>query len=105
MNRIPRAVYTKELRDEAVELALTEGVGVSEAPRRLSIPIKTLANWVRAAKVGKLNDVGRHQKPLTEVGVELARVKRELLEVKMERDLLKKFATYVYHCAVAVKEM
>ncbi|WP_260433653.1 hypothetical protein [Burkholderia cenocepacia] len=30
MNRIPRAVYTKELRDEAVKLALTEGVGVSE---------------------------------------------------------------------------
>ncbi|MBR8347686.1 hypothetical protein [Burkholderia ambifaria] len=30
MNRIPRSVYTKELRDEAVKLALTEGVGVSE---------------------------------------------------------------------------
>ncbi|MBR8008807.1 transposase, partial [Burkholderia vietnamiensis] len=65
MNRIPRAVYTKELRDEAVKLALTEGVGVSEASRRLSIPIKTLANWVRAAKAGKLKDVGRHQRPLT----------------------------------------
>jgi transposase len=26
--------------------------------------------------------------------VELAQVKRELAEVKMERDLLKKFATY-----------
>jgi len=25
MKRIPRAVYTKELRDEAVKLALTEG--------------------------------------------------------------------------------
>ncbi|MBR8004905.1 transposase, partial [Burkholderia vietnamiensis] len=65
MNRIPRAVYTKELRDEAVKLALAEGVGVSEASRRLSIPIKTLANWVRAAKAGKLKDVGRHQRPLT----------------------------------------
>jgi len=66
-NRIPRAVYTKELRDEAVKLALTEGVGISEASRRLSIPIKTLANWVRAAKAGKLKDVGQHQKPLTEM--------------------------------------
>ena len=94
MNRIPKAVYTKELRDEAVKLALTEGVGVSEASRRLSIPIKTLANWVRAAKTGKLKDVGRHQKPLTEMEAERAQVKRELAEVKMERDLLKKFATY-----------
>ncbi|RZF26050.1 transposase [Paraburkholderia sp. UYCP14C] len=31
MNRIPKAVYTKEFREEAVKLAMTEGVGVSEA--------------------------------------------------------------------------
>ncbi len=29
MNRIPKAVYTREFREEAVKLALTEGVGVS----------------------------------------------------------------------------
>jgi transposase len=94
MNRIPRAVYTKELCDKAVKLALTEGVGVSEASRRLSIPIKMLANWVRAVRAGKLKDVGRYQKPLTEMEAELAQVKRELAEIKMECDLLKKFATY-----------
>jgi transposase len=53
MNRIPKAVYTKELREEAPTLAMTEGVGVSEAARRLSISMKTLANWVRAGE-------GRH---------------------------------------------
>ena len=37
MKRIPKAVYTKEFREEAVNLALTDGVGVSEAARRLSI--------------------------------------------------------------------
>jgi transposase len=89
MNRIPKAVYTKEFREEAVKLAMTEGVGVSEAARRLSISMKTLANWVRAAKAGKLERVGQHQKPLTEIEAELGRVKRELAEVKMERDLLK----------------
>ncbi|RQU98672.1 IS3 family transposase, partial [Burkholderia cenocepacia] len=93
MNRIPRAMYAKELCDEAVKLALTEGVGVSEAPQLLSIPMKTLANWVRAARASKLKDVGRHQKPLTEMEAELAQVKRELAEVKIESDLLKKFAT------------
>jgi transposase len=89
MNRIPKAVYTKEFREEAVKLALTEGVGVSEAARRLSIPMKSLANWVRAAKAGRLGKVGQQQKPLTELEMELNRVKRELAEVKMERDLLK----------------
>jgi transposase len=94
MNRIPKAVYTKEFREEAVKLAMTEGVGVSEAARRLSISMKTVANWVCAAKAGKLERVGQHQKPLTEIEAELGRVERELAEVKMERDLLKKFATY-----------
>ena len=94
MNRIPKAVYTKEFREEAVKLATTDGVGVSEAARRLSISMKTLANWVRAAKAGKLENVGQYQKPLTEIESELGRVKRELAEVRMERDLLKKFATY-----------
>ena len=89
MNRIPKAVYTKEFREEAVKLAQTEGVGVSEAARRLSIPMKSLANWVRAAKAGKLKTVGQGQKPLTDLEMELNRVKRELAEVKMERDLLK----------------
>ena len=44
MSRMPRAVCTKALRDEAVSLALTEDGGVSEASRRVSIPIDTLAN-------------------------------------------------------------
>jgi transposase len=47
MNQIPKAVYTKEFREEAVKLALTEGIGVSEAARRLSIPMKSLANCAR----------------------------------------------------------
>lgn len=94
MKRIPKAVYTKEFREEAVKLAMTDGVGVSEAARRVSISMKTLANWVRAAKDGKLKNVGQTQKPLTEIEAELGRLKRELAEVKMERDLLKKFATY-----------
>jgi transposase len=34
------------------------------------------------------------QRPLTEVELELAKTKRELAEVKMERDLLKKAAAY-----------
>ena len=35
-----------------------------------------------------------YKRPLTEIEMELARVKRELAEVRMERDLLKKAAAY-----------
>ena len=62
MNRIPTAVYTKEFREEALKLAMTGGVGVTEAGRRLSISTKTLANRVHAARAGKLGSAGQHQR-------------------------------------------
>jgi transposase len=43
---------------------------------------------------GELSSVGKTKKTLSETELELARVRRELAEVKMERDLLKKAAAY-----------
>jgi transposase len=71
-----------------------EGLNPQEAAKRLSLPSSTLSNWLRAAKNGKLSEIGKTQRPLTEIELELARTKRELAEVKMERDLLKKAAAY-----------
>ena len=51
-------------------------------------------NWVKANKAGKLGEIGKTYRPLTEIEMELARTKRELAEVKMERDILKKAAAY-----------
>jgi transposase len=94
MERIPRAVYTKELREEAVKLVTEGGLSIPEVGRRLSIATSTIRYWVKASREGKLPEVGRHQRPVTEVEMELARVKRELAQVKMERDILKKAAAY-----------
>ena len=54
----------------------------------------TLGYWVKAQRAGKLGDVGKTYRPLTEVEMDLARTKKELAEVKMERDILKKAAAY-----------
>ena len=94
MERIPKAIYTKELREEAVKLITEGGLSIPEVGRRLSVAASTLRYWVKANREGKLKDVGKQQRPLTEVEMELARVKRELAEVRMERDLLKKAAVY-----------
>jgi transposase len=94
MERIPNAVYTKELREEAVKLVREGGLSIPEAGRRLSIAPSTLRYWVKASGEGKLKDVGKQQKPLTEVEMELAGVKRELAQVRMERDFLRKAAAY-----------
>ncbi len=47
----------------------------------MSLPPGTLKNWVYAARQGNLAAVGKNQKPLTDLEMELARVKRELAEV------------------------
>jgi len=92
--RIPHGKYTREFREEAIKLVTEEGLGITEAARRLSIPSNTLDNWYRKYKAGKLGDIGKNYRPLTEVEIELARTKKELAEVKMERDILKKAAAY-----------
>ena len=94
MEKIPRAIYTKELREEAVKLVTESGLKIPEVGRRLEIAPSTLRYWVTVEREGKLSDVGRRQKPLTEVEMELARVKRELAITKAERDILKKAAAY-----------
>lgn len=94
MERIPYRNYTREFREEAVKLVTEGKLSIPEVGRRLSVPPSTLSTWVKASKAGKLVDVGKSQRPMTEVELEMSRLKRELAEVKMERDLLKKTAAY-----------
>jgi len=91
---IPQGRYTKEFREEAVKLVTEEKLSLPEAARRLSLPPSTIGNWVKACKEGRLGEVGKTYRPLTEIEMELARTKKELVETKMERDILKKAAAY-----------
>ena len=94
MKGVPRGRYTKEFREEAVKLVTGEGLSWAEAAHRLSLPASTLANWVKAARARRLGDVGKGYRPLTDIEMELARTKKELVEARMERDILKKAAAY-----------
>ena len=94
MKGIPQGRYTKEFREEAVKLVTEEKLSLPEAARRLSLPPSTLGNWLRASNEGRLGEVGKTLRPLTQIEMDLARTKKELTEVKMERDILKKAAAY-----------
>ncbi|MCD6567172.1 MAG: transposase [Dehalococcoidia bacterium] len=94
MKGILQGRYTKEFREEAVKLVTEEKLSLPRAARRLSLPPSTLTTWVRAYKEGKLGEIGKTYRPLTEIEMELARTKKELVEAKMERDILKKAAAY-----------
>jgi transposase len=94
MERIPHGKYTKEFREEAVQLVTQEQLSIPEAARRLNLPPSTLENWMRKYRAGKLGEVGKNYRPLTDTEMELARLKRENAELRMERDILKKAAAY-----------
>ncbi len=94
MKRGPQGRYSKEFREEAVKLVTEEGLSVPEAGRRLSLPPSTIANWVKQFKAGRLGEIGKTYRPLTEIELELAKVKKENATLRMERDILKKAAAY-----------
>ncbi|HDH34295.1 MAG TPA: transposase [Nitrospirae bacterium] len=94
MKKIPYGKYTKEFRLETVKLVTDGGLSIPEASRRLSLAPSTLTNWVKAYKAGKLEEVGKNHRQLNDKEMELMLLKRELAEVKMERDILKKATAY-----------
>ena len=94
MEKLPRQVYTREFREQAVELVTRDGLGITEAARRLSLSPKTLTNWVRRAKSGEPPAARVPRREVTEAEAELSRLRRENAELRMERDILKKASAY-----------
>jgi transposase-like protein len=94
MKGVPYGKYTPEFRQEAVQLVIREKISISEAARRLKLPVNTLDKWVKKYNDGKLGEIGKNYRPLTETEMEIARLKKENAELRMERDILKKAAAY-----------
>ncbi len=92
MAKVPYGRYTQELKQQAVNMALQDGIGVAETARRLSVPLKTLANWV--ARYRDDAQVFTAKPGVSEAEAELARLKKENAQLRMERDILKKAAAY-----------
>ena len=93
MEKVPKGVYTKEFKEEAVKLVAEAGLSIPEVGRRLSVGKSTIEYWVRQARKGSLS--GTHgKKPVTAEEMEVARLRREVAELKMERAILKNAAAY-----------
>ncbi len=86
--------YTPEFRAEAVKLVLAQGLSLEEAAQRISMPKGTLANWVSSAKRGSAGTVMPGSRTVPELEAEVARLRKELAETRMERDVVKKAAAY-----------
>jgi transposase len=72
---------------------LDQGLSHLEASRRLSIPKGTLANRVSNAKGGH-QPAAPGARTVPEPEAEIARLRKELAEVRLERDVVKKAVAY-----------
>jgi len=86
-----RRSFTDEFRASAVALVLEEGKTVAQVARDLDLTPSGLRGWVEQARA----DRSKGKTGLTtEERAELAQLRKENRELKMEREILKKAAAF-----------
>jgi transposase len=89
--RRPRRTFTEEFREGAVRLVLAEGKTVAEVARNLDLTPSGLQGWVNQARA----DLTKGKTGLTtQEREELAKLRKENRELRMERDILKKATAF-----------
>jgi transposase len=85
-----RGKYPKEFRRDAAALVIDQKRTVVDVARELGVVEQTLGNWVRQERV----DRGEREGLTTEEHEEMARLRREVKRLTMERDLLKRSVAF-----------
>ena len=85
-----RRRYTKEFKKESIELLLRSGKSASRIATDLGISQDLLYRWKREYETHEEKAFPGQGNPIE---AELFRLKRELADVTMERDILKKAVT------------
>ncbi len=87
-----RRQFTAEFKSEAVQLAQSPGQSIARVAKDLGIGEGNLRNWIKQAEV----DAGKGpQGALTTAEKEeLTVLRREIKQLRMEREILRKAATY-----------
>ena len=85
--RRPRRQFSDEFKEGAVRLVLDEGKTVGAVARELDLTASALGGWVRQARADRTKGKSGLMKEERE---ELARLRKENRELRLERDLLKK---------------
>ena len=89
--RRPRRRFTPEFKAGAVRLVLDEGKTIGAVARELDLVPSALGTWVARAQA----DRTRGKTGLTsEERIELAQLRKENRDLRMERDILKKAAAF-----------
>ena len=92
MAKRKRRSFTREFKAETVRLVLGGGKSVPEVARDLDLTESALRLWVHQAKVDR--GQGNPGELTTAEREELQRLRREVKNLRMEREILKKAAAF-----------
>ena len=81
-----RRQFTGEFREGAVRIVRETGRPIAQVARELGINAGTLGNWVAKDRAGR----GDRQQLSEDERAELARLRKENTELRMQRDVLKR---------------
>jgi transposase len=88
-----RRSFTKEFKLEAVKLITERGVSILQASRDLGLHNTTLGKWVKEFADNPQQAFPGHGQMKPEQA-EIERLRKEVVKLKAERDILKKAAAY-----------
>ena len=87
-----RRKFTPEFKEGAVRLVIDEGRSLTEVARDLDLTHSGLSLWVKQARADR--GIGKRGVLTTAEREELARLKKENRELRIEREILKKAAAF-----------
>lgn len=83
--------YTLEFKQSSVKLAIESDLPVSQTAKNLGIKPATLYTWINQYSKSKENSAVHTNESIQE---ELKRLKKEVVRLTQERDILKKATAY-----------
>ena len=86
-----RRTFSREFKLEAVRLVTERGVAVAQAAKDLDVHENVLRKWVRELREEPQEAFPGNGKQKAQ-DIEIARLRKEVAKLKMERDILKKAA-------------
>ena len=86
-----RRSFTDEFKAGAVRLVLDEGKTISQVGRDLDVAQSVIGNWVKQERADRSNG---KTGLTTEERAELVKLRKEVRDLRMQRDLLKKAAAF-----------
>ncbi len=91
---VRRKQYTKKYKLDAISLVLEQGYTTTEVSRSLEINANMLRRWIREYQADDADQAFRGNGKLTAEQEEIRQLKRQIKQLKLEKQILKEATVF-----------